>query len=185
MTMRPDRLDTLARLAEARGWAGDANPFRNALLAAERDEEVGLAVPDDAGERRAMAERAEARALEAEREREDKRKPYEADPLFMYLWRRRYGTPDYGATGFTRRMDRWVARLIGFEQARANYHVLLALPDRLHAHAARLRAEDSEVSPSELARDEARLIGEAREAPTPESDAILAELDPNPVATAR
>ena len=177
MTMTLDRLETLARLADARGWAGDANPFRNALLAAERDEEVGLAVPDDAEERRAMAERAETRAAEAERERDEKRKPYEADPLFMYLWRRRYGTPDYGATGFTRRMDRWVAKLIGFERARANYHVLLALPTRLRAHAARLRAEDSGASPSDLARDEARLIGEARAAPAPESDAILAELD--------
>lgn len=170
--MTPDRLETLARLADARGWAGDANPFRNALLAAARDDEAGLAVPADPAERRIMAERAEARAAEAEAERDAKRGPYEADPLFLYLWRRGYGTPAYDARGFARRMDRWVAQLIGFERARANYHVLMALPERLHAHAARLR-EDERA----LADAEARLVAEARAAPSAETDALLDALD--------
>ncbi len=122
------------------GRQGGGSVFGNAVSAAERDEEVGLAAPTDLAEREAMAARAEAQAEAAEAERADKRGPYEADPLFLYLWRRGYGTSAYRGSGFVRRMDRWVAQLIDFEAARANYHILTTLPDRLHAHAARLRS---------------------------------------------
>lgn len=115
--------------------------FGNAVSAATRDDDAGLAAPGDAGERLAMAERAEAQAADAEAELQAKRGPYEADPLFLYLWRKGYGTQAYEGTGLTRRMDRRVARLIDFEAARANYHALTTLPGRLRAHAARLRGE--------------------------------------------
>lgn len=127
------------REANPAGRQGTGSVFGNAVSAAERDEAAGLAVPDDTAERAAMAARADAQAEEAERERAEKRGAYEADPLFLYLWRRGYGTSAYQGRGFVRRMDRWVARLIDFEAARANYHVLTTLPDRLRAHAARLR----------------------------------------------
>ena len=84
--------------------------------------------------------RAEAKAVQAEADREEKRRPYEADPLFMYLWRRRYGTRDYRASNLVRYFDRKVAHLIGFETARINYAMLMELPDRLREHAERLRA---------------------------------------------
>ncbi len=122
-----------------RGRQGHGSVFGNAMSAAERDDAVGLIAPTDLAEREAMAARAEAQAQAAEAEREEKRGPYEADPLFLYLWRSGYGTPAYRGSGFVRRMDRWVSRLIDFEAARANYHALTTLPDRLHAHAARLR----------------------------------------------
>jgi uncharacterized coiled-coil DUF342 family protein len=38
-------------------------------------------------------------------------------------------------------LDEWVARLIRFEESRANYHMLLELPLRLREHATRLREE--------------------------------------------
>src|SRR5690606_22276373 len=42
--------------------------------------------------------------------------------------------------GIVRSLDGWVARLIGFTEARANYYMLLQLPERLGEHAERLKA---------------------------------------------
>lgn len=90
---------------------------------------------------------AEAIALEAERKAElanedrvEKGRPYEADSLFMYLWNRHYGTPDYRSRGLIRSLDAWVARLIRYHAARPNYHMLLELPQRLGEHAERAGA---------------------------------------------
>ena len=88
-----------------------------------------------------MLEAAETKAAQAERDMQEKRQPYEADPLFMYLWRRKFGTPEYRAKGLVRYLDRKVARLIEFDGARRNYAVLIELPARLREHAERLRAE--------------------------------------------
>ena len=95
--------------------------------------------PDPAGSTN-MLEAAEAKAAQAERDLQEKRQPYESDPLFMYLWRRKFGTPEYRATGLVRFLDRKVARLIEFDEARRNYAVLIELPARLREHADRLRA---------------------------------------------
>ena len=43
-------------------------------------------------ELRRVVEKAEAKAAQAEGDREAKRKPYDADPLFRYLWERRFGS---------------------------------------------------------------------------------------------
>lgn len=90
-------------------------------------------------------ETAHATADEADRkrdiavsDREEKGKPYEADPLFMYLWRRGYGTSAYSSSGIIRLLDGWIARMIGFAEARANYYMLLQIPERLGEHAERL-----------------------------------------------
>jgi hypothetical protein len=87
------------------------------------------------------ATQAEAKAKQAEADREQKRKPYEADPLFMYLWRRRFGTSEYRAGNFVRFFDRKVARLVGYDKARANYTLLNEIPLRLREHAERIGKE--------------------------------------------
>lgn len=84
----------------------------------------------------AVARHADEKASTAEKEELEKTKPYEADSLFMYLWNRRYLTPDYQAGWLTRRLDDWVAQLIDFRRNRANYHMLQELPRRLREHAA-------------------------------------------------
>jgi hypothetical protein len=94
--------------------------------------------PDDLAR---MAEEAEKKAAQAEADRDEKRKPYEADPLFMYLWRRRFGTAEYRAGPLVRYLDRKVARLVGYDAARANYALLNEIPLRLRQHAERLKAE--------------------------------------------
>jgi hypothetical protein len=85
-----------------------------------------------------MAQQAERKAAQAEADREEKRRPYEADPLFMYLWARKFGTPAYRVNPFSRFMDRLVARVVGYDKARANYALLNEIPERLREHAQRV-----------------------------------------------
>lgn len=89
----------------------------------------------------AIAAEAEKKALQAEQDREAKGKPYEADPLFMYLWRKKFGTADDRSGPFVRFFDRRVARLVGYDKARANYALLNEIPQRLREHAARMKSE--------------------------------------------
>lgn len=83
----------------------------------------------------ATATSARDKASTAARDRETKRIPYEADRLFMYLWQRRFGFPEYDANALTRAIDQWVAKLVGYDGAHRNYRMLLALADHLAAHA--------------------------------------------------
>ena len=105
---------------------------------------------------RNVADKADAKAAQAEADRDLKRKPYDADPLFRYLWQRRFGTPDYRSGALTRFIDGWVARLIGYSGARANYALLNDLPSRLREHVSYMRKE--------LQVEEARLKTIEREA---------------------
>ncbi len=96
---------------------------------------------------RESAEEAERRARHAAdkadrsaQEREEKGKAYRDDPLFVYLWERQYGLPDYRAGNLARWLDAKVARLIGYADARANYARLNEIPQRLREHADHLRA---------------------------------------------
>lgn len=105
---------------------------------------------------RNVTEAARQKTVQAEVDREEKRKPYESDPLFMYLWKRRFGTSGYTATGLVRFLDRKVARLVRYDKARADYALLLDIPLRLREHAARVK--------SDLGAEEARLVALEREA---------------------
>lgn len=82
-----------------------------------------------------QAEKAQTKAEQALADRNEKGKPYESDPLFMYLWRRRFETPDYSGSFLTKSLDRWVARMVYYDENRANYHMLTQLPEHLTAHA--------------------------------------------------
>ena len=86
-------------------------------------------------------EAARKKAEQAEADRAAKGAAYERDPLFMYLWRRGFGTAGYRASGLTRFLDRWVANLIGYQEARPGYALLTEIPLRLRAHADRVSAE--------------------------------------------
>jgi chromosome segregation ATPase len=87
------------------------------------------------------ADEAEKKAAQAEAGRARKKTPYESDSLFMYLWRRKLGTPDYSSGFFVRYFDEKIAALINYREARANYAMLNQIPNRLRAHADRLAAE--------------------------------------------
>ena len=87
------------------------------------------------------AQQAEKKAVQAETDQNEKRRPYEADPLFMYLWKRKFGSSTYRVNPFSRFMDRLVARVVGYDKARANYVLLNEIPARLREHARRLMGE--------------------------------------------
>jgi hypothetical protein len=97
---------------------------------------------------------AEQKTQQAENDRREKGKPYEQDELFQYLWKRGYGTSAYAAGPFTRMTDRWIARLCGYDKARADYAMLLEIPRRLAEHAKRQR---------EQAQAEAQRLAEMRQ----------------------
>lgn len=56
---------------------------------------------------------------------------YEQCNLFQYLLGRHFGTTNYCESGLERRWDRWVAKLIDFENAKAGFDHLTQAPDRL------------------------------------------------------
>jgi hypothetical protein len=78
---------------------------------------------------------AESKADRWEEELETKGSPYRDDSLFIYLWNRGYGTPDYKGWGLSRWLDGKVAGLIRYSEARVNYSKLLEIPLRLREHA--------------------------------------------------
>jgi chromosome segregation ATPase len=96
-------------------------------------------------ELRGILEKAEARAKQVAREEREKSAPYRSDSLFMYLWNRGFGTSTYQATGLIRFLDEWVAGLIRYTDARANYAMLTEIPTRLKAHAIRLQDRVAEA----------------------------------------
>jgi chromosome segregation ATPase len=87
----------------------------------------------DAAEK--VAANADKKASLAEADLAAKRKPYEDDPIFMYLWRKKHGQAEDTSGALTRFFDRKVARLIGYQDARPNYAMLQEIPARLREHA--------------------------------------------------
>src|SRR5688572_9388924 len=92
----------------------------------------------------AVATEAERKATGAEAELGAKKKPYDDDPLFAYLWRRDFGTSAYKAGGIASAIDRIVADFIDFSSALRNYKPLIEIPLRLREHATARRAAVAE-----------------------------------------
>lgn len=133
----------------------------------EEDADYGVQL-ERAQQADAVADRAESKTADAEGDRTAKGAPYEADPLFMYLWRRGYGTAAYSANPLARWLDGWVARLCNYERSRPNYWMLQEIPERLRAHAERVRAaastEFEKLKARELAAADAGGVTEAKAA---------------------
>ena len=125
---------TAARLANDQGYVAQSERARTAV---------------------GVARAAEEKAAQAAHDRVEKGVPYEADRLFMYLWNRGYGTPQYRAWPVARYLDGKVAGLCSYFRARPNYAMLLEIPVRLGEHAADLRAR------AEAEIEALRKLGEA------------------------
>lgn len=107
-----------------------------------------------------VAEAARAKARQADLDRELKGRPFRSDPLFSYLLQRQYGTPAYQAGGITAWLDGRVAKLVGYNEARAQYAVLNDLPGQLRAHADR-QAERAAAAEEDLDNRERAAIDAA------------------------
>jgi hypothetical protein len=104
-----------------------------------------IALKDAFDQSRAVAVRAEQKLELAKADRAEKGKPYEQDPLFSYLWERKFRTPEYEKRGLSRMLDGWVARLCRYDEANMNYARLIELPDRIAEHLASMRLEEAEA----------------------------------------
>ncbi len=127
-----------------------------------------------------VAVHADEKATTSEQEQGNKGKAYRSDPLFMYLWNRGYGTSSYRAGGIVRWLDRKVARLIGFDEARANYARLVELPVQLRRHAERM-GEQADAEIAKLKELDERALEEAGvpelEADREKTRQVIADVD--------
>ena len=119
-----------ARAAAQQALAADEH-YREAMAAAEASDRV--------------ADLSEDKAKAAHADRAEKGKPYDADPLFSYLWMRGFGTPAYIGGGLSRVLDGWVARVANFEPLRRDYWLLTELPARFDEHAQRMRLQSDDA----------------------------------------
>lgn len=131
-------------------------------------------------EANAIARRAEQKLDLARADRQEKGAPYEADPLFAYLHRRAFGERGYRAFPPFALLDAWVAKLVGYREARLNYRRLIELPERLGEHLAKVEAAAAEraeaVEAYERAALEADGVGALRDA-TEEARRTLEAVD--------
>jgi hypothetical protein len=137
MTLEAERTAQANEVDRAAEAVDEAEARTQARLDAEPAYQTQRQRAEEA-ERTAM--HAEEKAASSEQEKEQKGESYRGDPLFMYLWKRNYGLPDYKANNLVRWLDGKVARLIGFADARANYARLNEIPQRLREHADGLKA---------------------------------------------
>lgn len=84
----------------------------------------------------AIAVRAYQKLEIAQEDLETKGVPYESDPLFSYLWKQKFRSPEYKANPLTRMLDGWVARVCKYDQAFLNYQRLTDLPKWIAEHVA-------------------------------------------------
>jgi hypothetical protein len=102
-----------------------------------------------------VAAEAEKKAEASAAELSVKKKPYDEDPLFAYLWRRHFGTAHYVGGNVSHMIDRLVAEFIGYDNARPNYATLIEIPLRLkeHASAQAKAAEEPRTALAKIERD--------------------------------
>lgn len=122
---------------EAAGRALQAFETAHQPAIAQDTKWIALAQQMESAEK--IWQEAERKTKQSEDDREAKRTPYENDPLFVYLWKRHYGTSAYRNGGIVRYFDGLIAHMIGYSEARANYAMLNQIPERLRAHVDRLK----------------------------------------------
>jgi chromosome segregation ATPase len=156
-------LQELEILARERSEAYDASAnalraFKEQIAPSITSDPVWLALNAKVESASKVAGEADKKATQAEADRARKKVPYEGDPLFMYLWRRKYGTSEYSSGFFVRYFDSKIATLINYRGARANYAMLNQIPERLRDHANRVGAEFLAIRQQLAAFEQERLI---------------------------
>jgi hypothetical protein len=130
-----------AKLSEVEKRQGELKVIATRLAASGTRDAAHVAAEARVKELEQVAIEAMAKTDQAEADREIKGKPYRDDPLFMYLWERKFGTSAYKAGNFIAWLDGLVARRIGYHKARPNFAMLGEIPVRLREHAERQIAD--------------------------------------------
>ncbi|MGE3819434.1 MAG: hypothetical protein AB7I30_08365 [Isosphaeraceae bacterium] len=132
-----------------------------------------------------LLHRDERRAAEIREEAAEKLPHYENSALFRYLHDRGFATDSYRAKGLIRSLDRWVARLIGYDEARNGYEFLRKTPELVDAEVARRRSQFTELmrqveAGQAEAADQAGLTAVLREGDAlgTQRDGLVQERDP-------
>ncbi|MCA9136764.1 MAG: hypothetical protein KDB00_08395 [Planctomycetales bacterium] len=94
-------------------------------------DETFITLSNQAAVVEAALERAEANLNEIEQDAARKLPGYESSSLFTYLRDQKFGTDQYGKRGFTRRMDRWLAKYIDYNKAKQGYEFLVKTPEQM------------------------------------------------------
>ncbi|MFN7180722.1 hypothetical protein [Hyphomonas sp.] len=144
--------------------------------AALKQSEAYTALVEAAEEARAVTQRAHQKLLLARTDREEKGAPYEQDPLFSYLWKRKFRSSEYKAPAITRFLDGWVAKLCRYDQAFLNYQRLTELPDRIAEHAAYVAGLEEKAEAALVAAEERAMAEAGVEQLKSGADAIKAEM---------
>lgn len=119
-----------------------------------RDDQAFVELSDRAAIAEAALERAEANLAEIDQDAARKLPAYQQSQLFRYLYQRGFGSDAYRYRGFTRQMDRSLAKFIGYQKARAGYEFLKNTPDQMRKVIAQDRAAlDTVMDELELRRD--------------------------------
>ncbi len=129
-----------------------------AVETALRDDPAYKAAEIANEEMAAMAARATQKRELAEADAAEKGAAYREDPLFSYLWARRFRTPQYKALPFFRTLDNWVAGLCDYDQHYLNYDRLTQLPERLATHAERIEEKAAQTQEALEALEEEALV---------------------------
>ncbi len=153
-----ERDETLAEALEAAG------AFRQRIVDSVKSDPAWQKASIALAAAQEIAENADRKAALAEEDLATKGQPYHDDPLFMYLWNKKHGKAEDRSGRLVRMIDRKVARLVRYQDARANYAMLNEIPVRLREHAKRKQA-DVEAAKAQVADIERRaMVAEGIEA---------------------
>nr|WP_164083588.1 hypothetical protein [Stenotrophomonas pavanii] len=145
-----------AAVAARDAVGGQLQALQDQVDAALEADPAYRALQDELQLAQARAETVERMAASAQAEHDAKAGAYQADPVFMYLHRRGFGSTAYRSWPLVRTVDGWLAELCGFERARREYATLVELPPYLQAHAGQARdASETARRPVQQARDAA------------------------------
>lgn len=123
-----------------------------------RQDDQFVHLSDRAAVAEAALERAEANLQEIDQDSARKLPAYDNSTFFRYLYDRGFGTRQYTHRGLTRRMDRWLAKYIDFNQAKQGYEFLRKTPEQMRQIIAEDRqAFDTVMDELERRRDEVAL----------------------------
>jgi hypothetical protein len=126
-----------AKLGEVAKRQDELQAIADSLKGKNGADPVHAKAVADAAELEHVATESRSKLEQAEKDREEKGRPYRDDPLFMYLWERGYGTSAYKANNLVAWLDSLVARKAAYHKARPNYAMLIEIPQRLKEHAER------------------------------------------------
>lgn len=132
----------------------------DAVEAALEDDPAYLALVSAVAEAETVSEKAHAKLELARSDMQEKGEVFRTDPLFMYLWNRRFKTVDYEAGIILRTLDGWVASLCNYEKSYRNYERLVELPEWLEGHVEAMDTRLAEAATS-LADAEAAALSES------------------------